>query len=322
MTVSCKWFGRKGHYETECCDKHPELKPKEFVRKPRANNKNVPKENPSDQSGVSREENENPKKRKAEVLFMQGITMIAEALVNGAPVEAIIDTGATISAVAKSFVPEIAICKEQSLAVAVGSGETLFTLGTTNLVVKFGDKMITQKAHVLETTAFQAVLGMDFLTGPRCTGIITSPSPPKLVIDGELYPVKQNNQNCAAHRLFRIFNKESYTLKKDLRDSVLQELQVPKNNIVIDVFANHYNHQEAEYFTTQISAFFYNWSELLKEGEILWANPPFSQLEKVVTKLALEPCRMVLVTPNWPSTCWTRILEKLSLKHTTIPEGT
>lgn len=268
------------------------------------------------------DENQNSKKRKAEVLFMQGVTMVAEALVNGAPVEAIIDTGATISAVAKSFVPDQAICKEQSLAVAVGSGDTLFTLGTTNLVVKFGDKMISQKAHVLETTAFQAVLGMDFLSGPRCTGIVTCPAPPKLLIDGELFPVKQNNSSCAAHRLFRIFNKESYTLKKDLRESVLQDLQVPKCKIAIDVFANHYNHQEAEYFTRQNSAFYYDWSKLLGEDQVLWANPPFSQLEKVVTKVAIEPCKMVLVTPNWPSTSWTRILEKLAIKRTIIPEGT
>ena len=119
--------------------------------------------------------------------------MLVDATVNGAPVEAIVDTGATISAVSRWYVPESAIKKEETLAVAVGSGETLYTLGTTELLLKLGDKVITQKAHVLETKAFQAVLGMDFLNGPFCTGIITHPSPPKLVIEGQLYPLKQSN---------------------------------------------------------------------------------------------------------------------------------
>ena len=48
--------------------------------------------------------------------------MLVDATVNGAPVEAIVDTGATISAVSKYFVPESAIKREETLAVAVGSG--------------------------------------------------------------------------------------------------------------------------------------------------------------------------------------------------------
>ena len=125
--------------------------------------------------------------------------MSVDADVNGKRVEAIIDTGATLSVVAKAFVQEKSINRGRTIPVEVGSGETPFTLGTTTLVLTFGDKVIEHEAHVLNTTAFQAVLGMDFLQGPRCTGILTYPTPPKLLIDGELFPLNelQGKQNSS-----------------------------------------------------------------------------------------------------------------------------
>ena len=32
---------------------------------------------------------------------------------------------------------------------------------------------------------------------------------------------------------------------------------------------------------------------------LCYANPPFSQLAKVITKIALEGARVVLCTPDW-----------------------
>ena len=92
------------------------------------------------------------------------------------------------------------------------------------------------------------------------------------------------------HRVFRLFKKESYSLIDALRDEVLSELRVPKTSILVDVFANHRNATESNYMTREHSAALrYNWSTLRKEPlEVLWANPPFSQLSKVVTKHCME----------------------------------
>ena len=105
------------------------------------------------------------------------------------------------------------------------------------------------------------------------------------------------------------------------RKRSLQELEVPKQKINIDLFANHNNNQESMYCTRQNNAFWYDWSELSNDGdEVLWANPPFSQLDKVLTKIAMEEnCKMVIVTPNWQGDYWMRILEKLSLKQMCLP---
>ena len=52
----------------------------------------------------------------------------------------------------------------------------------------------------------------------------------------------------------------------------------------------------------------------------MWSNPPFSQLDKVLTKLAMEEnCKMVIVTPNWQGDYWMRILEKISKRQIHLP---
>ena len=71
--------------------------------------------------------------------------------------------------------------------------------------------------------------------------------------------------------------------------------------------------------TLENSAWYYNWSKFSENGRILWANPPFDDLEKVLTKVCLEPCRMVLVTPNWQKGTWRSILEEITIYRQIVP---
>ena len=106
-----------------------------------------------------------------------------------------------------------------------------FTLGTTDLVLQFGNKVFTHKAYVLDTNAFEAVLGMDFLSSPRCTGIVTFPSPPKLMVDGELF-ILQEMPSASTQKLCRIYKTEAYTLVKDVKKNVLEDLGVQKKKLL------------------------------------------------------------------------------------------
>lgn len=172
------------------------------------------------------------------------------------------------------------------------------------------------------TNAFQAVLGTDFLTNPRVGGLLTQPPPTRLLVDGEAFSVEPSSSSPQCHRIYRMFKKESYALTTEIRNEVLQLLEVPKMNIRVDTFANHKNAQESLYMTRENSAWRYNWSKLTRKNEeILWANPPFSQMSKVVTKLCLEPCKMVLVYPNWVDQYWYPILEKISVAKVQVPSG-
>ena len=69
------------------------------------------------------------------------------------------------------------------------------------------------KAHpdptgvVLDTTAFECVLGMDFLNHPLVNGLLLKPA--RLVVDNEPIPL--------LNTIFRIFNTKRHELSKDIK---------------------------------------------------------------------------------------------------------
>ena len=56
-----------------------------------------------------------------------------------------------------------------------------------------------------------------------------------------------------------------------------------------------------------------------------YANPPFSQLAKVLTKIALEGARVVVCTPDWGTTgehaYWRRLFDRMTVGRTEPPNG-
>jgi len=93
---------------------------------------------------------------------------------------------------------------------------------------------------------------------------------------------------------------------------------VEKNEIEVDLFANHFNKQAKLYCTRSCNAFWFHLGQL---GVILWANPPWSQLYRVLTKIILDRAKVVLVTPFWPNTYWHRLLEKITSRCGRIQQG-
>ena len=87
----------------------------------------------------------------------------------------------------------------------------------------------------------------------------------------------------------------------------------------MDLFASQSDAQEDLFMTESNSAWFYDWSKFCEGGEVLWANPPFDDLKKVVTKACLEPCRLVLVSPGWGKGNWRKLLTRVAVKEVEIP---
>ena len=48
-------------------------------------------------------------------------------------------------------------------------------------------------------------------------------------------------------------------------------------------------------------------------------KPPFSMLDKVITKAILEPCVMVLVVPEWREYHWWEPLESITVSRVVLP---
>jgi len=66
---------------------------------------------------------------------------------------------------------------------------------------------------------------------------------------------------------------------------------------VRDAFAKPANHRFAAYWTKEDDAFAQPWDYALAGS--LWGNPPFSRMEEVVAKAALEGCHMLVIAPGW-----------------------
>ena len=123
--------------------------------------------------------------------------------------------------------------------------------------------------------------------------------PPRLLIDGEEIPCQDTTALFILHKVFRLkTSDESYSLVPALRE-IFWEMQISPSKVRIDCFANKANHQEKIYCTKENSLWRYNLSKLRQDdSEILWSNPPFSKMAEFVTKIALEPCKILVVHPD------------------------
>ena len=74
---------------------------------------------------------------------------------------AVLDTGATLSIVAGHLLRTFN--KTKTVAIRVRDGRTIHSLGGVDVTICFGDETVTQHCRVLDTDAFDIVIGTDFL---------------------------------------------------------------------------------------------------------------------------------------------------------------
>ena len=101
---------------------------------------------------------------------MRSKTYLLPAKVYGQEILAILDTGATISAVAKRYVPDAFLRRSEAIPLQVGSGEFIYSLGNADIQIKFGNRIFQVNALVVDTYAFQAVLDTDFTKSKHFEG--------------------------------------------------------------------------------------------------------------------------------------------------------
>ena len=340
VTLQCTHCGKTGHYVDQCWKKkrEEEKDKKKFAPKVQTGTPGRPLENRTPQPSAAHFQRQPPpnvssvpmsidpssKKRKADaisVLSGRAKTYSFPATVFGVPIIAFLDTGATISAISSSCVSNPRwINRSQSVPLMVGNGQTIFSLGTANLKFQLGTRRFDQMAQVVETDAFQALLGTDFMEGnEHFGGFLTRP--PRLIIDNEEVPCQDSTELFTLQKLMR-FSHESYHLVPKLREQILSSLGLSASSIKIDCFANSVNHQEPLFMCKQNSLWWYNLTKLLpNEQDFLWANPPFSMMDKLVTKLVLEPTRMVVVHPDWQDDYWAPLLKDITVSRLEIGAG-
>ena len=77
--------------------------------------------------------------------------------------KAVLDTGATLLIMARSLLKQAKIRKTKTVAIRVGDGRTVHSLGGVNVTVCLGDEQVTEHCKVLDNDAFDIVIGTDFL---------------------------------------------------------------------------------------------------------------------------------------------------------------
>ena len=74
---------------------------------------------------------------------------------------AVLDTDATLSIVPRRLLKTFK--KFKTVAIRVGDGRTIHYLGGVDVCICLGDQSVTQQCRVLDTDAFDIVIGTDFL---------------------------------------------------------------------------------------------------------------------------------------------------------------
>ena len=239
---------------------------------------------------------------------------------------AVLDTGATLSTVARRLLNTFR--KTKTVAIRVGDGRTIHSLGGVDVTICLGDETVTQHCRVLDTDAFDIVGGTDFLRRNPQVKILSFRRPYSLHCDfgSGLFSVpldlsgrKESGLRYASKTNYRT---ENYQLALHVLEKGLAALQVNLYEIQVELFASQQQHIMQSYCSKNLNnAFSFFW----KAMGLVYANPPFSLLAKVLTKIAYEGGRVVMCTPDWGCSgeraYWRCIPDQMTVGRVRLPNS-
>ena len=239
---------------------------------------------------------------------------------------AVLDTGATLSIVARRLLKTFK--KTKTVAIRVGDGRTIHSLGGVDVSICLGDEFVSQHCRVLDTDAFDIVIGTDFLRKNPQVKMLSLQRPYALHCDFgsglfsvplELSGRKESGLRYATRTNYRT---ENYQLARHALENGLAALQVSLDDIQVELFARKHHHIMQLFCSKHLNnAFRFFW----KAMGLAYANPPFSLLAKVLTKIAYEGGRVVLCTPDWGCSgehaYWRRLLDRMTVGRVQLPDG-
>ena len=195
------------------------------------------------------------------------------------------------------------------------------------MTVCLSDDQVTQHCKVLDTNAFDIVIGTDFLRRNPQVKLLSLQRPYALHCDfgSGLFSVPlelSGRKESSLRYVNRSYQTENYQLVRPVLENGLASLQVALNEVQVELFASKEQHMMQLYCSRYLNnSYHFHW----KSMGLCYANPPFSQLPKVLTKIALEGARVVLCTPDWGTTgeyayC-RRLLDRMTVARTELPNG-
>ena len=114
---------------------------------------------------------------------------------------------------------------------------------------------------------------------------------------------------------------EDYQLLGEVLDQGLKELGYSREDLSVELFASNKQHVLDLYCSKgKICSYKFYWPSF----GMAYGNPRFSELGKVLTKVALEGSRMVLCSPEWGAhggnVYWRTLLDRLTISSVRLPD--
>ena len=239
---------------------------------------------------------------------------------------AVLDSSATLSLMARRLLKTFK--KTKTVAIRVGDGSTNHSLGGVHVTICLGDETVTQHCRVSDTDAFDIVSGTDFLRRNPQGKMLCLQRPYSLHCDFgsglfsvplELSGQKESWLRYASKTNYRT---ENCQLARHVLENGLAALQVNLDEIQVELFASRQQHIMQLYCSKHLNNTFRFFSRAMG---LAYANPPFSLLAKVLTKIAYEGGRVVMCTPDWSCSgehdSWRRMLDRMTGGRVQLPDG-
>ena len=246
----------------------------------------------------------------------------------------VLDTGATISIVAKKPRGDLKNIMPTA-AIRMGDGRVVHSCGDCEVDVPMGSRSIAHRFYAMDTEAFDFVLGTDFFAEHPQILSLTLQAPYVLHVDhGDGWESVLLEQSEHTSSYLRVCKKEpsammvaskteDYQLLGGVLDQGLKELGYSREDLNMELFASDKQHVLDLYCSKgQNCCHKFYWPSF----GMAYGNPRFSELRKVLAKVALERSRMALCSPDWGAhggnEYWRTLLEKLTLTSILLPHDT
>ena len=237
----------------------------------------------------------------------------------------VLDTGATISIVAKKILPCGSLKNTMTTAA--------IRMGDGHVVVPMGSRTIAHRFHVMDTEAFDFVLGGDFFVQHSQIQSLTLQAPYLLYVDQgsgrESVPLEQSEHTSSYLRISKeepsnmmaASKTEDYQLLGEVLDPGLKDSGNSREDLSVELFASDKQHVLDLYCSKgKNCSYKFYWPSF----GMAYGNPRFSELGKVLTKVALERSRMVLCSPDWGAhggnEYWRNLLDRLTISSVRLPD--
>ena len=246
----------------------------------------------------------------------------------------VLDTGATISIVGKKMLPRGDLKNIMpTAAIRMQDGHVVHSCGNCEVDVPMGSKSIAHRFYVMDTEAFDFVLGTDFFVQHSQILSLTLQAPYLLQVDHgdgwESVPLEQSEHTSSYLRVCQkepstmmVASKtEDYQLLGDVLDQGLKELGYSREDLNVELFASDKQHVLDLYGSKGKNCCYkFYWPSF----EMAYGNPRFGELGEVFIKVALERPRMVLCSLDWGARggnkYWRTLLDKLTLTTIQLPD--